>query len=73
MRENKTLVWNEIFYLQQRVKFIWILDQSENSAIPLKDRASENRTIQKPDPKSVWKMTIQKPDSPVFGCSLFSE
>ena len=35
MRENKTSVWNEIFYLKQRVKFIWILDQSENSAIPL--------------------------------------
>jgi hypothetical protein len=37
----------------------------------LVERASENRTIQKPDPKSVRKMTIQKPDHPVFECSLY--
>jgi hypothetical protein len=28
-------------------------------------------TIQKPEPKSVRKMTIQKPDRPVFGRALY--
>jgi hypothetical protein len=36
MRENKSSVWNEIFYLKQRDKLIWKPDQLENSAIPLK-------------------------------------
>jgi hypothetical protein len=29
------------------------------------------KTIRKPDTKSVWKMTIQIPDGPVLGGSLY--